>query len=93
MAGQVEDKIILVTGGSSGIGRATALTLASEGAKVVIADLNVLGGEQTVHLIQETGGEAIFVEADVSKADSVEAMVDRTVENYGRREKNARRME
>ena len=84
MAGQVEDKVVLVTGGSSGIGRATALTVASEGAKVVIADLNVSGGEQTVDLIQETGGEAIFVETDVSQADSVEAMVNRAVESYER---------
>ena len=84
MAGQVEDKVVLVTGGSSGIGRATALTLASEGAKVVVADLNVSGGEQTVHLIQSAGGEGIFVEADVSKAKSVEAMVNRAIETYDR---------
>ena len=79
--GQVEDKVVLVTGGSSGIGQATALTLASDGAKVVVADLNVSGGEQTVHLIQSAGGEGIFVEADVSKADSVEAMVNQDDRN------------
>ena len=57
MAGQLQDKVALVTGGSSGIGRATALTLANEGAKVVVADLNVSDGEQTVHLIQGNSAE------------------------------------
>ncbi len=84
MAGQLEDRVALVTGGSSGIGRATALALAREGAKVVIADLNVSGGEQTAQLIKQAGGESIFVEADVSKSTSAEAMVNRTVESYGR---------
>lgn len=84
MAGQLADKVALVTGGSSGIGQATALALAKEGAKVVVADLNVSGGEQTVHQIIQAGGESIFVDADVTKADSVEGMVNRTVESYGR---------
>ena len=84
MVGQLADKVALVTGGSSGIGRATALALAREGAKVVVADLNVSGGEQTGHQIEQAGGESIFVDADVSKAGSTEAMVNRTVESYGR---------
>jgi NAD(P)-dependent dehydrogenase (short-subunit alcohol dehydrogenase family) len=84
MAGRVEGKVALVTGGASGIGRATALTFAREGAKLVIADMNEEGGQQTVHMITEKGGEAIFVRTDVSKATEVEAMITKTVETYGR---------
>jgi NAD(P)-dependent dehydrogenase (short-subunit alcohol dehydrogenase family) len=68
MAGCVEGKVALVTGGASGIGLATALTFAREGAKLVIADTNADGGQHTVHMITENGGEAIFVQADVSQA-------------------------
>jgi len=84
MPGRLEGKIALVTGGASGIGRATALTFVREGAKLVIADMNADGGQQTVHMIQENGGEAIFVRVDVSHATEVEAMISTTVETYGR---------
>jgi NAD(P)-dependent dehydrogenase (short-subunit alcohol dehydrogenase family) len=84
MAGRVEGKVALVTGGASGIGRATALTFAREGAKLVIADINTDGGHQTVHMITEKGGEALFVHADVSQATAVEAMLSQTVATYGR---------
>lgn len=84
MPGQLNDKVALVTGGASGIGRATALTFAREGAKLVIADMNPEGGHQTVHIIRENGGEAIFVQVDVSQAATVEAMISATVETYGR---------
>src|SRR5215813_8337830 len=84
MAGRVEGKVALVTGGASGIGRATALTFAREGAKLVIADLNVDGGHQTVHMITEQGGEAIFVRTDVSQAVEVQALISKAVETYGR---------
>ena len=84
MAGHVEGKVALVTGGASGIGRATALTFAREGAKVVIADMNEDGGQQTVHLITEKGGEAIFVRTDVSKAVEVQALISQAVATYGR---------
>src|SRR5882672_5180550 len=67
MPGTLNGKVALVTGGASGIGRATALTFAREGAKLVVADMNEEGGQQTVHLITEKGGEAIFVRTDVSK--------------------------
>ena len=73
MAGRVEGKVALVTGGASGIGRATALTFAREGAKLVIADMNAEGGQQTVHMITESGGEATFVQVVVTSASAVEA--------------------
>jgi NAD(P)-dependent dehydrogenase (short-subunit alcohol dehydrogenase family) len=84
MPGLVQGKIALVTGGGSGIGRATALKLAKEGAKVMIADYMPEGGERTVRMIAEAGGEASFVAADVSVTKQVEAMVAKTVETYAR---------
>ena len=77
-------KVALVTGGSSGIGRATALAFAREGAKVAVADLNIVGGQETVSLITGAGGEACFIEADMGEAASVAAMVAKAVETYGR---------
>lgn len=84
MAELMQDKVALVTGASSGIGRATALVFAREGAKVVVADLNVVGGQETVQLVKTAGGEAVFVETDVSQAASVEAMVQTALDTYGR---------
>jgi NAD(P)-dependent dehydrogenase (short-subunit alcohol dehydrogenase family) len=84
MAGQLEGKVALVTGGASGIGRATALTFAREGAKLVIADRHEEGGQQTVHMITENGGEAIFVQVDVTQTTAVEAMISQAVKTYGR---------
>src|SRR5919202_4031719 len=84
MPGQLDGKVALVTGGASGIGRATALTFAREGAKLIIADMNEEGGQQTVHMITEKGGDAIFVRTDVSKAVEVQALISTTVETYGR---------
>lgn len=79
-----EGKVALVTGGSSGIGRATALAFASKGAKVVIAGRNIERGEETVQMAKKVGGEAIFIKTDVSKALEVEALVNKTIENYKR---------
>ncbi|MBI3796039.1 MAG: SDR family oxidoreductase [Deltaproteobacteria bacterium] len=84
MANLVAGKVALVTGGGSGIGRASALTFAREGAKVVVADVAVEGGEETVRLIQQRGGEASFVKTNVSQAADVEALVARAVQTYGR---------
>lgn len=64
----MEGKVALITGGASGIGQATAYAFSRAGAKVVVADVNNSGGEDTVRHIKETGGEALFVQCDVSKA-------------------------
>jgi NAD(P)-dependent dehydrogenase (short-subunit alcohol dehydrogenase family) len=84
MSLRLPGKVALVTGGSSGIGRAAALKFSSEGAKVVIADINVPGGEETVALIKQTGGEAVFCRADVSQEEDAAAMVATAVKSYGR---------
>jgi len=85
MAKKFQGKAALVTGGASGIGKVTAQIFAREGAKVIVStDLNVKGGEETVRLIKEAGGEATFVKCDVSRAAEVEAMIDRCVRTYGR---------
>lgn len=84
MAGLVAGKVAVVTGGGSGIGRSTALVFSREGAKVVVADVTVEGGEETVSLVKKAGGDAIFVKTDVSKAAEVEALVNKTVSTYGR---------
>ena len=75
MAGQLDGKVVLVTGGASGIGRATALACASEGAMVVIADVDVPGGKATARQLQGQHGTVWFVRTDVSQAAEVEALV------------------
>jgi NAD(P)-dependent dehydrogenase (short-subunit alcohol dehydrogenase family) len=83
MPGRLNGKVALVTGGVSGIGRATALAFAREGAKLVVADMQEDGGHQTVRMITEQGGEAIFVRTDVTQAAAVEALISKAVETYG----------
>jgi len=85
MSKMFKGKVALVTGGSTGIGRATALAFAREGAKVVVVNnSNIEKGKETVSLIKKAGGEAIHIKADVSKASEAEEMVNKTVELYGR---------
>ncbi|MDH4418316.1 MAG: SDR family oxidoreductase [Acidovorax sp.] len=80
----LKNKVALVTGASSGIGRAIALVWAREGARVVVSDVNVQAGEETAALVRAAGGDAIFVAADVGKPEDCEAVVSRTVAHYGR---------
>jgi NAD(P)-dependent dehydrogenase (short-subunit alcohol dehydrogenase family) len=84
MPGQLHGKVTLVTGGSAGIGRTTALAFAKEGARVVIANRSIAGGEETVRMITEAGGKATFIQTDVSQSAQVEALITRAVSTYGR---------
>jgi NAD(P)-dependent dehydrogenase (short-subunit alcohol dehydrogenase family) len=77
------DKTVIVTGGAGGLGRSIALAFRAAGARVVVADFQVEGGEETASLVREQGGEAIFVRTDVSKSDDVAAMVRAAVDTFG----------
>ncbi|MDU5145088.1 MAG: SDR family oxidoreductase [Paenibacillus dendritiformis] len=79
-----ENRVAVITGGASGIGRETALKFARKGDRVVVADFNEQAGQATVDLIREQGGQAVFVKTDVSRLEEVEALVDRAVETFGR---------
>ena len=83
MVDHFESKVVLITGGNSGIGQATALAFANKGAKVIVAARRVSEGKATVAMIKETGGEAHFVPTDVSKATEVEALIAACISNYG----------
>ena len=84
MPGMLEGKTALITGGARGIGRAAALLFAREGARVAVADLSAEGAGETVALINAGDGQAISIEADVTKPDQVAAMVAKTVAAFGR---------
>ncbi|MGE5701742.1 MAG: SDR family NAD(P)-dependent oxidoreductase [Clostridia bacterium] len=79
-----QKRVAVITGGASGIGRETALKFARKGDRIVVADFNATGGQETVSLIQAEGGEAIFVQTDVSSYADVEALVEQAVQTYGR---------
>jgi len=79
-----ENKVVLVTGAASGIGRATAMAFAKEGAKVVVSDVQEKAGQETVEFIKKNNGEAFFIKCDVSNDQEVKALINKTVEKYGR---------
>src|SRR5688500_5756293 len=84
MEKDLNGKIAMVTGGASGIGEATALLYAAHGAKVVVSDIHDEAGNKVVSRIREQGGEALFIQADVSQAADCEQLVQRTVAAFGR---------
>jgi NAD(P)-dependent dehydrogenase (short-subunit alcohol dehydrogenase family) len=79
-----DQKVAIVTGGSSGIGRATAIALAKEGAKIVVAARRSKEGDETVQLVKETGSDGIFVKTDVANENDVRALIEKTVKQYNR---------
>jgi len=84
MTRELEGKVALVTGGTSGIGRETAILFAKAGVRVVIAGRREVEGEETVELVRAAGGDGLFVKADVSKSAEVEALIQKAVEKFGR---------
>ena len=79
-----DDKVVLVTGGGGGIGRSSALAFARAGARLAVTDRNAQAGEETVRQVQAVGAQAVFIQADVTQATQVQAMVAQVVAHFGR---------
>lgn len=84
MTGEMEEKVVFITGGGSGIGRAISMAFAAEKAKVAIADVSHETGNETVRLIKKNGGEAVFLSCDVSQTEDVSGAIRNTVKVFGR---------
>jgi NAD(P)-dependent dehydrogenase (short-subunit alcohol dehydrogenase family) len=84
MSGLLAGKVALVTGAGAGIGRASALAFAEAGARVIVADIDVAGGEETAQSIEQSGGKALFVKVDVTDASEVNTLVAQAVAHFGR---------
>mgnify|MGYP001301467643 FL=1 len=80
---RLHKRVAVITGAGSGIGRATAVRFAAEGASVVVAEINVRGGEETVRIVREQGGEASFIQTDVAQESAIQAMIDFALQSYG----------
>lgn len=81
---RLQNKVAIITGGGGGLGRATALRFAKEGAQVVVSDIQEEKGMETVHLIKEIGGDGRFIKTDMTNPTEVEAMIDVAIETYGK---------
>jgi cyclopentanol dehydrogenase len=81
---RVKGKVAIVTGAASGMGRAHVLALAQEGARVVVTDLNEAGGQETVHMAKESGGDAIFLRHDIAKEDDWQTVIATTIDHFGK---------
>src|SRR5690606_18664474 len=81
--GNTMSKTAIITGGGSGLGQSTALRMAQEGVNIAVVDVSEKGGNETVELVKGAGADAIFIKADVSKAEEVKNYVDKTVEHFG----------
>lgn len=84
MNAELQDKVVLVTGGASGIGRACAIAMAQVGGKVTVSDIDERGGNETVSLIRKSGGDANFIQTDVTQSDKVAALVNQIIEHHGK---------
>ena len=82
--GRLDEKVAIITGSGSGIGRASSVLFAKEGAKVIVAELDEGAGRETVELVQAAGGDALFVSTDIRQAAQVESMVNQAVTAYGK---------
>lgn len=84
MSNRFKDRVVMITGGTTGIGKATAIAFAKEGAKVVISGRNEERGKKAIEEITNAGGEAVFFRADTSKSEDVKSLVDFTIKKYGK---------